>query len=192
MLRSDVIAMVLVGFVVLSIASNGHSSDMVTLKGNHPPEAETSAAIGEADPNQVLSMQIRFVPRNQTELNQLLAEQQNPSSPNFHKWLKPGEYEQRFGASQSDLDAVAEWLRGEGFKVESTPGGYVAFSGTVAQAERGFAIHIRRFGDGNSYANVDDPSIPARFAGLIGNIMGFDNMMHAVPVGQRHVPPAHR
>ncbi len=55
------------------------------------------------------------------------------------------------------------------------------FSGTVAQAEHAFSTRIMRFGDGSTYANVEDPSIPARFDGVISAVLGLDNMMRAVP-----------
>ena len=174
---------------MLVLVGVGRPAQTMILKGNHPPDADTMPSIGDADPSMPLSMEIRFAPRNQAELNQLLAEQQNPSSPNYHHWLKPGEYDQRFGASQADIDAVAEWLRSEGFAVESSSGGFIRFSGTVAQAEHAFATRIERFGDGKTYANVDDPSVPVRFAGVIVDILGLDNMMHAEPVGPHRLPP---
>jgi pseudomonalisin len=167
----------------------GYGMDTVLLKGNHPPDAERLRAVGDADPTQRLSMQIHFAARNQTELHQLLADQQNPSSPNFHKWLATGEYDRRFGPRQQDLDAVAQWLRGRGFMVDSTSRGAIDFSGTVAQAENAFAVQIKRFGDGSTYANLDDPTIPLQFDGLIANISGLDNMMRAVPVGPRRALP---
>src|SRR4051812_16249668 len=37
----------------------------------------------------------------QTELDRLLADQQNPSSARYHKWLTPEEYGDRFGLSAS-------------------------------------------------------------------------------------------
>jgi len=189
-MRRNELCIVVVALALIGIAiGHGRAADTALLTGNHPHEAETLPSVGDANPAMALSMEIRFAPRNQTELNQLLAGQQNPASPNYHQWLKTGEYEQRFGARQSDIDAIAEWLKSEGFTVESTSGGYIQFSGTVAQAERTFATRIARFGDGNTYANVNDPSIPARFAGVIGNILGLDNMMHAVPVGPSRQPP---
>ncbi len=139
------------------------------------------ASVGAADPNMRLSMEITFAMRNQAELNQLLADQQNPSSPNFQKWLPTGEYNQRFGPSQADIDAVSEWLRSEGFTVESASNGMLKFSGTVAQAEHAFSTHIMRFGDGTTYGNLEDPSIPPRFDGVIAAVLGLDNMMHATP-----------
>jgi subtilase family serine protease len=185
------VSLAAMALVAITLAP-GFTSDSVTLTGNHPREAETMAPLGDADPNQRLSMEIHFATRNQAELNQLLAEQQNPASPNFHKWLKPGDFDSRFGAPQADIDAVADWLKSEGFMLASTSGGSIRFSGTVAQAERAFATRIERFGDGSTYANVNDPSIPARFARVIGNIGGLDNMMHAVPVGPKFAAPSHR
>jgi subtilase family serine protease len=188
---AGLVPLVAIALVAITLTA-GYATDRVTLSGNHPREAETMTPVGDAYPNQRLSMEIHFATRNQAELNQLLAEQQNPASPNFHKWLKPGDFDSRFGARQSDIDAVADWLRGEGFTVESTSGGYIRFSGSVAQAERTFGTRIERFGNGSTYANVNDPSIPARFAGVIGNIGGLDNMMRAVPVGPHFAAPSHR
>ncbi len=71
--------------------------DTVILKGNHPREAATLASVGAADPNQQLSMEISLAVRNKAELDRLLADQQNPSSPHFRQWLAPGEYNRRFG-----------------------------------------------------------------------------------------------
>jgi subtilase family serine protease len=155
--------------------------DTVILKGNHPREAATLASVGAADPNQQLSMEISLAVRNKAELDQLLADQQNPSSPHFRQWLAPGEYNRRFGPSQADVDAVSEWLRSEGFTVQPASNGMLKFSGTVAQAEHAFSTRIMRFGDGSTYANVEDPSIPARFDGVISAVLGLDNMMRAVP-----------
>src|ERR1700733_579014 len=44
-------------------------------------------------------------------LDQLLAAQRDPSSPNFHNWLTPEQYADRFGLSATDLARVTVWLR---------------------------------------------------------------------------------
>jgi kumamolisin len=188
-MRKNAIAVLVAALAMLSITlATGHGADTAIIAGNHPREAETMASMGDADPSQPLSMEIRFAVRNEAELNQLLAGQQDPASPNYHRWLATGEYDRSFGPRQSDIEAVADWLRSEGFTVESTSDGYLKFSGAVAQAQRSFATRIARFGDGSTYANVNDPAIPARFAGVIGNILGLDNMTHVMPLAPRPMP----
>jgi len=178
-MRRKAVVVLLAALALVSIKmGTGHGEDTAILTGNHPREAET-ASMGNADPNQPLSMEIHFAVRNEAELNQLLAEQQNPSSPNYRRWLATGEYDRRFGPRQSDIDAV----------VESASDGSIKFAGTVAQAQRTFSVRIARFGDGSAYANVSDPSIPARFAGVIGNVSGLDNMTHVMPGGPRRMVP---
>jgi len=188
-MRRKAVVVLLAALSLVSIKmGTGHGEDTAILTGNHPREAET-ASMGNADPNQPLSMEIHFAVRNEAELNQLLAEQQNPSSPNYRRWLATGEYDRRFGPRQSDIDAVADWLKSEGFTVESASDGSIKFAGTVAQAQRTFSVRIARFGDGSAYANVSDPSIPARFAGVISNVSGLDNMTHVMPGGPRRIVP---
>jgi subtilase family serine protease len=49
----------------------------------------------------VLSLKLR--PAAAERLESLLAEQQEPSSPNYHRWLTPEEFGNRFGAASEDL-----------------------------------------------------------------------------------------
>jgi len=178
------------GTIGSPISAVGASADHAILAGNHPDEAETSVSLGNADLSQPLTMEIHFALRNRAELDQLLKDQQDRSSPNFRKWLKTGEFDQRFGARDADVKAVADWLRGEGFRVESSSPGALKFSGDVAHAQRTFAVRIARFGNGATFANVEDPSVPAQFANVIGAISGLDNLGHVVPAGLHRIPPA--
>ena len=151
------------------------------LAGNHPASVESNVAYTNADLNLILTMDVSFALRNTAELQQLIAAQQDPTSPNYHQWLKTGEFDERFGPRQSDIEAVAKWLASEGFSVQSASDGHVLFGGNVAQAQRSFAVRIAKFGDGSSYANLEDPTIPEQFAGVIASIRGLDNMMKVRP-----------
>jgi len=72
---------------VLFFSGVSLADDGAMLTGNHPVEAESFRQLGEASPNTRLEMQIRFSLHNRQRLGKLLAEQQNPASPNYHKWL---------------------------------------------------------------------------------------------------------
>jgi subtilase family serine protease len=159
----------------------GHTDDSVLLAGNHPAEAETLAQLGTASLDAPLTMQIHFALRNRVALDQLLAEQQDPKSANYHKWLRPDQFRKRFGPTQAEVNEVAKWLAGEGFTVNGRKGNSLEFTGSVATAQSAFAVRIAGFAEG-VYANTSDPVIPRPFAGVIGAVVGMDNMAHAYPM----------
>src|SRR5262249_24367063 len=82
-----------------------------------------------------VSMLVPPSAEQQSELDQLLLDQQNPSSTNFRKWLTPEEYADRFGLSTGDAAKITAWLRSEGLTVEQSGRGrnWIAFSGTASQ-----------------------------------------------------------
>ena len=147
-----------------------------------------------------LNMEVTLALRNTTALDQLLRDQQDPTSPRYHQWLTNDQFTAQFGPSQQDADTVAQWLTSQGFQVTATSlqGRYVRFSGRVADAERAFATDIMTFGDGTSYSNTTDPMIPAQFAGVIVGIRGLNNFLHWKAFGNRSdsssmtLPPAFR
>src|ERR1022692_5236879 len=83
----------------------------------------------------------------QKALDQLLAQQQDRNSPNYHKWLTPRQFADRFGLSPNDMKKVTSWLQAEGFQILSIGGGRnaVTFSGTVGQVQSAFGVEIRRY-----------------------------------------------
>src|SRR3982751_6298492 len=83
----------------------------------------------------------------QSALTQLLREQQDPTSPNFHKWITPEEFADRFGASDGDVKQITTWLEREGLGVSRVARGrnWIAVSGTADQVRNAFETEIHRF-----------------------------------------------
>jgi subtilase family serine protease len=113
------------------------------------------------------------------ELKQLLAEQQDPSSPNYHNWLTPEQFGQRFGLSSGDATQITNWLRSQGFRIAQVARGrdWIAFSGTVAQVQHTFHTELRRYRlDGEErFANSTDPTIPKALNGIVMGFRGLNN-----------------
>src|ERR1700738_1693294 len=104
------------------------------LRGNINPMARPEFDQGAVDPSsraRGMTLLLKQSAAQQTALQQLLAEQQDPGSPNYHKWLTPQQYAERFGISQTDIDKINAWLQSEGFHVDDIANGrnWVAFSG---------------------------------------------------------------
>src|SRR5439155_783587 len=136
-----------------------------------------------------VSIAFRLSSSQQTDLDRLLREQQDPSSTNYHKWLTPDEYAARFGMTQADLAKVTSWLKSQGLTIEqiSRSRTEISVSGTVAQIEHAFHTELHNYtinGD-RHFATATDLSFPAAFA---SQVLGVRNLNDFHP--KSHLRPA--
>src|ERR1019366_4008225 len=144
---------------------------------------------GPVDPSFQLSyMTLLTVPSasQQRAINRLLAQQQDPRSPLYHKWLTPEQYADRFGLSPNDVNRITEWLQSQGFTVLSAARGrnWITFSGSATQVQSAFQTEIHRYDvEGKMhFANATAPSIPAALAGVVTGLRGLHDF-HPRPMG---------
>ena len=157
------------------------------LTDNHPEEAADLANEGTAGSSRQLAMHLVLALNHRAELERLLADQQNPASPEYHRWLTPDEFTRRFGPTAAAIARVTQWLQRSGFRVLSASAAKrtITFSGRVDQAEKAFGVKIAATADGSTFANTTDPTIAPDLAPLIDSIQGLDNMLHAAPTVHR-------
>jgi len=154
----------------------------VALKGNIHPNASPAFDAGPADPSMKLDHVMVMLNRSaaqQADLDRLLAEQQDRSSRNYHAWLTPEQFGDRFGASPSDVAQVVSWLQSEGLAVDevSRARNWIWFSGTAGQMQTALRTEMRRYNvAGEShFANATEPSVPAAIEPLVSGIQGLDD-----------------
>ncbi len=191
MLRRFILPAALI--LTVAIARPALAGDsLATLFGNHPDEAAGIVGAAAAPSSQLLAMHLTMAIRNRADLTRLLADQQDPASPDYHQWITPDDFTARFGPKEADLARVTRWLKQKGFTVTSADASSreVAFTGTVAQAQNAFAVKITATADGRLYSNIADPAVPADLAPLIESIHGLDNLLHSAPTVHRVSQPA--
>src|SRR6202046_3378971 len=89
------------------IAATIDARSSVAVRGSVPRQAQSKYDRGAVEPNFRLgniTLMLRPSAAQQAELEQLLAQQQNPASPDYHNWLTPETYAERFAISAADLD----------------------------------------------------------------------------------------
>jgi hypothetical protein len=118
-------------------------------------------------------------------LEKLIEEQRDPNSANYHNWLTPEEFGDRFGVSEGDLAALSAWLQSHGFVIEQVARArnWIAFSGTAGQVESAFQTEIHKYevDGGTHFANAGPPSVPAVFASVIGEVRGLNDFRPSPP-----------
>jgi uncharacterized protein (TIGR03437 family) len=154
----------------------------VLLKGNVHPSAQAQYDRGPVEPSFELAyvtLLLQPSPSQQTALQQLLAQQQDPSSPHYHQWLTSEQYAARFGLSPGDIAIVVSWLQSEGLKVNDVARGrhWIAFTGTAGLIDSAFHTAIHRYNvEGEThFAAALEPSVPAALAGVVSGFQGLDD-----------------
>ena len=158
------------------------SGKMVRLADNVHPLARAEYDRGPVEPERAIgpmSMVLKRSAGQQAALNKLLQEQQDPASPNYHHWLTPQEFGQRFGYSQSDMNKVSDWLKSQGLTVVDVPPSrnVIVFRGTAKTVQAAFRtpIHIYEVEGEKHIANTERPSLPAALAPHVLAIRGLDD-----------------
>ena len=166
------------------ITSPIDSSQVVPLAKSLHPKAQAQYDMGAVDPSLALSYVTLLMapsPTQQRALDQLLAQQQDRNSSNYHKWLTPPQFADRFGLSQNDMNKVTAWLKSQGFQILSVGGGRnsVSFSGTASQVQSAFKTEIHNYNiDGQEhFANSMSLMIPAALNGIVSSVMGLHSFL---------------
>jgi subtilase family serine protease len=152
------------------IAGPIDDANVAVVRGTAHPLAQARFDRGRTPVDRVIQAAITFrlSAAQQADLNQLLRDQQDRSSPNYHRWLTPDQYASRFGMNQSDLSKVTAWLRSQGLTVEaiSRNRNEISFNGTVGQIEYAFKTELRNYSINGEqhFANATDISLPAAFS----------------------------
>jgi uncharacterized protein (TIGR03437 family) len=161
---------------------------LVVLKGNSNPQARPQFDRGPVDASLHLdSITLNFKPTaaQRSALQELLQQQQDTASANYHRWLQPEQFADRFGLSPADLAKVAAWAESQGFRVayQARTRTWIRIAGSAAQVQSAFHLELHRYQvDGEThFANAGDPSIPAALEPLISAIRGLDDFYPKPP-----------
>jgi uncharacterized protein (TIGR03437 family) len=154
----------------------------VILHGSVHPKAQAQYDQGAVDASMkigYITLMLKQSPAQQASLEQLLEQQQDRSSPNYHRWLTPEQFGDQFGLSPSDYSAVVAWIESQGLHLEDQAHArnWVAFSGSAGQVARAFHAEIHRFVTvGQShFANATELRIPAALDGVVSGVRGLDD-----------------
>jgi Pro-kumamolisin, activation domain/Bacterial Ig-like domain (group 3) len=169
-------------------------SQLTVLKGNTYPMARAQYDRGPAPaslPMNRMLLVLRRSAEQEAALEQLLDQQQDQSSPNYHQWLTPQQFGQQFGPADQDIQTVTSWLQSHGFQVTRISNGrtVIEFSGTAGQVQEALHTTIHKYatpganGIEEHWANSSDPQIPAALTSVV---VGVDTL-HNFPRKPMHV-----
>jgi subtilase family serine protease len=163
-------------------------SNRVTVPKSHlafVDKASSSVPLANTFTMNHLQLVLRPSALRTATLEALIANQHNPKSPQFQKWLTPQQFGEQFGVTDSDIAAVTSWLASQGFTVNNVYPNktQIDFSGTAAQVNQAFHTQEKVYavGEEKHLANAGDISVPAALQSVVAGVMGL-NDFHPAPL----------
>ncbi len=186
--RSRAIALTAMSLVAMALPSGAvaagspvASTRVARLATLVPPG---STALGQlADPTP-LTFEVVLEPSHRAELQQLLADQRDPSSPLYQHYLEPGEFARDFGPTSDQISGVTSWLHSRGFDDVSVDGSAVHVRTTAGAAGDGLGVAMERYRTPNRHESFfarDAPLVPETVAPNVSAILGLTDAPAALP-----------
>lgn len=156
---------------------------------NTPREVRegTAQMVQAYDPASKLRLAISIKAPKMAAEETLLKQLQDKTSPNYHKWLTPEQWNARFAPSESDEQAVVDWATSQGLTVTARYPNrlMVNVEGTVDRIQKAFNIKINRYevNGATEFSNDRDPLIPSNLTDIVQFVDGLNSIMRMRPAG---------
>ena len=163
-----------------------------TLPNAITPFLARLAPVGRLDASRHLRLAISLPLRNSQRLAALLAQIEDPASPNYRHYLTPAQFAAQFGPAQKDYDAVAAFAAAHGLTVTARHPNRLVLDvdGPVTAIERTFHVTMRTYRHPTEHRNFfaadRQPSVDSPIPLL--HVSGLDD--YSLPHPNLHPRPA--
>ncbi|HUZ40106.1 MAG TPA: protease pro-enzyme activation domain-containing protein [Acidimicrobiales bacterium] len=125
---------------------------------------------------------VTLAPRLATGLTNFIASLSNTASPNFHRYLTPVSFAQRYGASSTSVTAVRNYFDGFGLQVGSLSASRLLLhvKGTTSQIAHAFdarVVTVRRSNGALAAQLATTGSVPSPVANHIAGVAGLSSVV---------------
>src|SRR5271165_3056418 len=174
--------------LMLAMVGSGFAAVRV-LQNSTPGIVQSGRNRGPENPSAVIEITVRLQQHNLAAREELFKQLHTKGSPQYHKWLTPKEYAERFAPTAQEAAVVQDFLKTNGLSIVSThPNNfYITATGRIAEMQKAFNVSINRFQEnGNTtFANTSDIAIAGPAGQYISSVQG----LHPVLMQPHSVRP---
>ena len=115
--------------------------------------------VGSADSTRHLQLALSLPLRNEAQLDALLQQIYDPTSPNFHHYLTSAQFTASYAPTQQDYDTVVRWAQAKGLKVTGTTENrrVVDVDGSIDTIDRAFNVLLNTYQDSTTQRTFHAP-----------------------------------
>ena len=165
--------------LLLAVTASPRVAQAAALAGHVPAAVAHLKPLRDFAGTNRLRLVVGLPLHNQADLDQLLLQLYDPAGTNYHRWLTPVEFGQRFGPTDEDYRKVIGFVQGKGLKVAGLSANrmLVDVEAPVADIEKALHVTLRLYPHPtekrNFYAPDTEPTVDPDVAIL--HISGLDN-----------------
>ena len=158
-------------------ANASQQPQYVSIPGSVLPIVSSAKTVGNAPSNTLVSFAIILPLQNRDQLAQLITQIYNPQSPLYHHYLTPDQFHSMFSPSESQYQAVVNYLESQGLQVTYTSANrlIVGAQGTVSQVSQALKTTIQLYSYKGQvfYANSQPVELPSNLQ--VAAVFGLTN-----------------
>ena len=195
-----------VGLSVAVPAAAG-AAGTAALPNSHPRWATPSNKVAATTADSRVGFSVYLKMRDQAGAEAVAAAVSDPNSSSYGHYLSPAQVRARYGATDATVQSVRQWLGSAGFTVGATASNnaYVQASGTAAQIQHAFAVHLNVYSVAGQHRRAVDANLnlPSSILSSVVSVSGLNQSLSQPlnsgataapatvppPAGFRNAPP---
>ena len=166
--------------VVLCCAMQPTMSAVSVVANQTGAGVSSATFIRAEDPSAIMDVSIWLNPHNKDQLDALVRDLYDSTSPNYRHWLKSADIAARFAPSAAEIQTIREFFAAQNLKVVNVgPSNfYVRARGTASDVERAFNVKLNYYKTGTQTVRASDikPTVLGSAADLVYSISGLSDI----------------
>jgi subtilase family serine protease len=177
--------LILLSAFLLAAPHANAAPPFVVKPGSLSPRLGEAIDLGPVPLTESHAVVVGLALRNRDDLEALLQELQDPTSPNYHRFLTQEEFNARYAPLPEDEQAVVDHLQSSGLEITDRFSNrlIVGARGSVGAIQRAFGVrlHAVRLKGARHFAALEEPRIPASLASVVVGVIGLDDLSEMHP-----------
>jgi subtilase family serine protease len=174
--------------VSVAVPAAASAAGAASLPNSHPTWATEGNKVAATAADSRIGFSVFLKMRDQAGAEAAATAVSDPNSSSYGHYLSPAQVRARYAATDATASSVRHWLSSAGFTVGATASNnaYIQASGTAAQIQHAFAVHLNVYSVKGQHRRAVDAnlSLPSSILGSVTSVNGLNQAL-AKPLSSR-------
>jgi subtilase family serine protease len=165
----------------VAVPAAASAASSASLPNSHPSWATPANKVASTTPDSPIQFSVYLKMRDQAGAQAVAAAVSNPASSSYGHYLSPAQVRAQYAATDATVQSVRSWLSSAGFTVGATASNnaYVLASGTTAQIQHAFAVHLNMYSVRGQHRRAVDANLnlPSSIISSVVSVNGLNQSL---------------